>query len=131
MRLALLPGTWRLAHDPAGDVAALGDAWLALVRAPEGLTAVLPAEAATPPAERWRALHDAEAGHGLDVPGLLASVVAPLADAGLPVFVCSTFHADLVLVGAERVGEAAAALRAAGHALDPAARDDRAGPASS
>ncbi|MFJ3090072.1 ACT domain-containing protein [Streptomyces sp. NPDC086838] len=66
-------------------------------------------------AERWVGVYDADAGHGLDVPGLLASVVAPLAGAGVPVFVMSTCDADLVLVPELRKDDAAVALEAAGH----------------
>lgn len=52
--------------------------------------------------------------------GVLAALLGPLADAGLSVFVLSTFDTDYVLVRAERLNEAAAVLRAAGHAiLDP------------
>ena len=48
---------------------------------------------------------------------MLASVVGPLAEAGIPVFVASTFHADLVLVPEARLDTATRALRDAGHAV--------------
>jgi uncharacterized protein len=47
--------------------------------------------------------------------GMLSAIVAPLADGGMPVMVASTFHADLVLVPAERLDDAVSALRAARH----------------
>jgi uncharacterized protein len=99
-------------------VDAIPDAWHALIRAPDGLTVVRDAHDGDE--ERWAALWDADAGHGLDVPGLLASVIDPLAGAGIPVFVSSTFTADVVLVPLARLDAAAGALRAAGHdvALD-------------
>lgn len=75
----------------------------------------------TAPADRWVGLYDADAGHGLDVPGLLASVVGPLAAAGVPVFVASTYHADLVLVPEPKWDAATVALRAAGHTIVDAA----------
>jgi hypothetical protein len=67
--------------------------------------------------ERWVGFYG-DAGHGLDLPGMLAAVVGPLADAGVPVFVASTYHADLVLVPEHRSKDATAALRDAGHRVD-------------
>jgi hypothetical protein len=106
------------------DGAVPGGEWLALVRGPEGLTVVRPA---TPnDAERWAALFEA-APHGLDVPGMLAAVVGPIAAAGVPVFVTSTHDADLVLVPAERRADAAEALRSGGIAVDAVGPEDAAG----
>lgn len=113
-RLGWLPGRYAVALD-TGD-AAPADDWLALVRGPEGLTVVRPA--APDDAERWAALFES-APHGLDVPGMLAAVVGPLAAAGVPVFVTSTFEADLVLVPEDRRADAAAALGDDGIAVDP------------
>ena len=47
--------------------------------------------------------------------GVLASVAAPLANAGVPIFALSTYDTDVVLVPGDRAGDAAAALRRAGH----------------
>ncbi|MCT1479107.1 GNAT family N-acetyltransferase [Microbacterium sp. p3-SID336] len=94
---------------PAGD-------WVALVRAPDGLTAIRPAPG-TGAQERWIALYEAEPDHGLDEPGLLVAVLTPLARSGVPVFVASTYDADLVLVPEERAQTALAALRASGFAI--------------
>ncbi|MEU6236334.1 ACT domain-containing protein [Kitasatospora sp. NPDC047058] len=92
--------------------------WLALVRAPEGLTVIRRARPEdAPDTERWTALYGGDTAHGLDVPGMLAALLTPLAAAAIPVFVASTFDADLVLVPAGRVPAAAAALRDAGHEL--------------
>jgi hypothetical protein len=101
-----------MALDPDDGVP---DGWLALVRGPEGLTVVRPATPADP--ERWAALFEA-APHGLDVPGMLAAVVGPIAAAGVPVFVCSTYDADLVLVPEDRRTDVADALRRSGIAVD-------------
>ncbi len=98
--------------------------WLALVRGPEGLTVVRPA---TPDdADRWAALFEATP-HGLDVPGMLAAVVGPIAAAGIPVFVTSTHDADLVLVPAGRRADAADALRSSGIAVDAVGPEHAAG----
>ncbi|HET6192304.1 MAG TPA: ACT domain-containing protein [Trebonia sp.] len=53
----------------------------------------------------------------LDVPGMLAALLTPLAAGQIPVFVASTFHADLVLVPATVVPAAIDALQAAGHVI--------------
>ncbi len=49
--------------------------------------------------------------------GILASVIGPLADIGVPIFALSTFDTDYVLVDAENVEIALQALRDAGHQL--------------
>jgi hypothetical protein len=51
--------------------------------------------------------------------GILASVISPLAETGVPIFVVSTFDTDYVLVGEEHGGIALQALRDAGHELLP------------
>ncbi|WP_026909620.1 ACT domain-containing protein [Patulibacter minatonensis] len=91
-----------------------GDDWVAVVRAPDGVTVVRRVRAGEPADEPWRAFHG-EAGHDLDLPGMLLAVIRPLGEAGVPVFVTSTFDADLVLVPAGRVDEAAGLLADAGH----------------
>jgi hypothetical protein len=108
----------------APDGAVPGGEWLALVRGPEGLTVVRPA---TPDDdERWAALFEATP-HGLDVPGMLAAVVGPIAHAGVPVFVTSTHDADLVLVPVDRRTDAAEALRSSGIAVEAVGPEDPAG----
>jgi uncharacterized protein len=47
--------------------------------------------------------------------GVLASLLVPLADAGLPVFVVSTFDTDYLLVKEDRLDAAVDILRGAGH----------------
>ncbi len=47
--------------------------------------------------------------------GILASLTAPLADAGIPVFAVSTFDTDYLLVKEDRLRAALAILRHAGH----------------
>jgi hypothetical protein len=98
--------------NSAADVRTDDPSWLVLVRAPEGLTVI---RAAEPDADgpRWRAFYG-DTAHGLDVPGMLAAILVPLAGAGVPVFVASTFHADLVLVPVESVDAAVECLRVAG-----------------
>jgi hypothetical protein len=50
--------------------------------------------------------------------GVVASVVAPLADADIPLFVISTFETDYLLVREHDHHAAVEALTAAGHSVD-------------
>jgi hypothetical protein len=111
-RLRVVPSQFTLGHVPDA-VFPEDDEWIALVRAPEGLTVVREAWG-NDAGGRWVGFYD-DRPHDLDVPGMLAAVVGPLADAGVPVFVASTFHADLVLVPLHRQGDATLALKNAGH----------------
>jgi hypothetical protein len=47
--------------------------------------------------------------------GVVASLVAPLAQVDLPIFVISTFETDYVLVRSSDLGRAADVLEEAGH----------------
>ena len=49
--------------------------------------------------------------------GVLASVAAPLAQAGISIFSIATFNTDYVLVKDAKVTEAVKALQAAGHTV--------------
>jgi hypothetical protein len=49
--------------------------------------------------------------------GVLASVAAPLAQAGISIFSIATFNTDYVLVKEAKVTEAVKALQAAGHTV--------------
>ncbi|HXZ28014.1 MAG TPA: ACT domain-containing protein [Terriglobales bacterium] len=51
--------------------------------------------------------------------GVVSAFVSPLAEAGVPVFVVSTFDTDCVLVPEESLEAALAALRQAGHEIAP------------
>jgi hypothetical protein len=50
--------------------------------------------------------------------GILAALLTPLANAGIPVFVLSTFETDSLLVKANDLDRAVVALRTAGHEID-------------
>ena len=49
--------------------------------------------------------------------GILASLATPLAQAGVPIFVVSTFDTDYILVFHTRLRDAAESLRKAGHSV--------------
>jgi len=113
-KLRLLDPFFTLSHEPHTAFPD-DDEWVALVRAPEGLTVVREASPFGGGGDRWAGFYgDA---HGLGKPGMLAAVVGPLADAGVAVFVTSTFHADLVLVPDDSVETAVDALTDAGHTI--------------
>ncbi|GIH76053.1 hypothetical protein Plo01_24820 [Planobispora longispora] len=94
-----------------------GDDWVVLVRGPEGVTVV---RAARPvdSGERWIGFYSGATAHGLDVPGMLAAIVKPLAEAAISVFVASTSHADLVLVPERKEQQAVIVLKEAGHQVE-------------
>jgi hypothetical protein len=50
--------------------------------------------------------------------GVLSSLLGPLAWAGIPVFVTSTFDTDYLFVKQERLEQALEVLRQAGHEID-------------
>ena len=54
---------------------------------------------------------------GFTLTGVLASVAAPLANAGISVFAVSTYDTDYLLVSNEDLQEATQVLEAAGHAI--------------
>ncbi|MFJ5265684.1 ACT domain-containing protein [Streptomyces sp. NPDC088387] len=120
--LRVLPGRYVIEHT-ADEHRALSTPWLCLTRAPEGLTVVRETTTPKPPTdpdgtEYWAALYSGDTAHGLDVVGMLASLLTPLAAAGVPVFVASTRDADLILVPEDRLADTARALRTAGHLVD-------------
>ena len=68
-------------------------------------------------AERgWRAL-TVEGPLDFALTGVLAALAVPLAAAGVSIFAVSTYDTDHVLVRSERLADAVAALRAAGHTV--------------
>ena len=62
----------------------------------------------------WRALK-LTGTFAFDQPGVVLSVVRPLSEAGLGVFVVSTFHRDYLLVRSESLEQARSLLIEAGH----------------
>ncbi len=66
-------------------------------------------------ADGWVALSSEGTPHGLEEPGMTVSLLLPLAEAGIGVFVASTLSADVVLVAGPDVSAARRALVEAGH----------------
>ena len=118
MRLRLHPEEYVIARVDSGAARPRPDEGLyASICGPDGNTVVCryglePIQAEF---ERgWRAMQVDEA-LGFTEVGVIASIVGPLAAAGVAVFVVSTFATDWVLVKDAAVGMAREALRAVGH----------------
>ena len=56
----------------------------------------------------------------LTATGILAGLLAPLADAEVPVFCVSTYDTDWVLVPTDKADDASEAWRRTGHTVEPA-----------
>lgn len=107
-RLGVVPSVFAVEHLPHATFPE-DDEWIALIRAPEGLTVVRETWP-TGSGERWIGLYGS--AHNL------TAIVGPLAEAEIQIFVATTFHADLVLVPEHRIKEAVTALEQAGHRVD-------------
>jgi uncharacterized protein len=92
---------------------------LSVTRTPDELSVVV-AETAVPPGVRtdggWRAL-SVVGPLSFSLTGVLASLAAPLATAGVPIFVLSTFDTDWLLVREEHLGAGITTLESAGHTV--------------
>ena len=120
LRFTVFPGSFavlRFAPDARVSTELLVPPFHSITRTPAELSIVCP-ESAVPEGSR------AEAGWALlalagpfpfEMVGILASILGPLAAAGVRIFALSTFDTDYVLVKRERLADAIGALVAAGH----------------
>jgi hypothetical protein len=111
----------RLAPDAPVPAPSTG-AFSHLVRAPDETTLVCPASEVPAEAEvdrDWRCFR-IEQSFDFGTPGILASVLGPLAEAGIGIFATSTFSTDYILVKAKDVVMAIKALARAGHRVETA-----------
>jgi hypothetical protein len=120
MRLELLPATFAIVRLAAADAvpawAADGDL-VSITRTADELSIVC--EAARVPADAvwqpgWQCLK-VQGPLDFSMIGILASLAAPLATAGVSIFVISTFDTDYLLVRGEDLERAMVTLRKAGH----------------
>jgi hypothetical protein len=104
------------AHEPAPEWAMRGAFW-SVSRTPAELS-VICEERHVPDGVRsqrgWACIQLA-GKFPFETAGVLAAVVEPLAEAGVPVFAMSTYDTDWVLAPGEKLEEAVRALKAAGH----------------
>ncbi|WP_330946762.1 ACT domain-containing protein [Thermomonas sp. LB-4] len=123
-RFSLLPQTYAVARLPADAPVPAGvleaPGFVSVSRTADELSIVCPQEAA-PPAPGvdggWRALK-LHGPFAFDEVGILAALLAPLAEARIGIFAVSTFDTDYLLVKAADLPRALATLRVAGHALE-------------
>jgi hypothetical protein len=121
LTLIILPGIYvvcRLPADAAFPAWASGDL-VSVTRTTDELSVVC-REDTVPGGVRcergWRCLRVAGT-LDFSLVGVLASLLVPLAGAGVGVFLISTFDTDYVLVREVELARATEALRAAGHAV--------------
>ncbi len=121
MKLTRLPGSFslcRLTPDQEIPNWALADrGFLSITYTPEELSIVCPDDlvpAGVHCDAGWAVLK-VEGPMDLSLVGVLASLSAPLAGAGVPLFALSTFNTDYLLVMEEKLPKACDALIGAGH----------------
>ncbi|PAP76519.1 ACT domain-containing protein [Rubrivirga marina] len=120
MTLDVLPGRLAVSRlTPSASVASwMGEGALSSVTRTDAELSVVCDEAAVPAGVTveggWRALR-VRGPLAFELTGILADLAHTLAEAGVSIFAVSTFDTDVVLVKADRLDDAADALRAAGH----------------
>ncbi|MBM1170718.1 ACT domain-containing protein [Microvirga arabica] len=122
LTLSLLAEPYAVCRFPTGAPVRLPEpgAFSLLVQAVEETTLACPLHQAPPEAETdagWRCFRIMQ-NFDFNVPGILASVLEPLAKAGIGIFATSTFSTDYVLVKERDAERAMEALRIAGHRVD-------------
>jgi hypothetical protein len=120
--LRVLPGTFavcRLSPGAPPPAWASAGPFASITRTADELSVVCP-DGEVPEGTRcergWRCLR-ADGTLDLALVGVLASLLVPLAEAGVGVFAVSTFDTNYLLVRGADLGRAAEALRAAGHSV--------------
>ena len=122
LSLTLLPERMAICQLPPDDLlpATLGGAqFWSVTRTDEGYSIVLPEESvpADWKAERgWRCLK-VQGPLDLDLTGVLSSIAAPLAEAGVSIFTLSTYDTDYILIREGDLEKVKRALQASGHTL--------------
>ena len=122
LRLGLVPGRYgvaRLAPDAPVPGWAGGDGFWALVRADDEITVVCLEERIpdTVEAQRgWRCLRTI-GPFAFDDTGIVSSLIAPLSDAGIGVFVVCTFDGEHLLVAESDLDRSKSILAAGGHSF--------------
>ncbi len=120
LRFSVVAGSYavlRLAPDAEVPPGVLVPPFHSVTRTPAELSVVCPDEAVPEgaKAERGWAILALEGPFPFELTGILASILVPLAKAGVGIFALSTFDTDYVLVKGDRLHDALAALAAAGH----------------
>ncbi|HET8976384.1 MAG TPA: ACT domain-containing protein [Solirubrobacterales bacterium] len=122
LRLEPVAGDYVVCRLPAGAAPPPDPgrgALFSATRTADEVSVVCPADAAPAGARTEGPFAALRVSGALDfsLTGILASLAAPLAEAGVSVFAISTFDTDYLLVPRERLDDAREALAAAGHEL--------------
>ncbi|SJZ94244.1 ACT domain-containing protein [Consotaella salsifontis] len=122
VRLRRLPGIYAIAHLAPGSPIpewADGEGFVSISRTDEELSVACRQEqvpAAVQQDREWRCLK-LVGPFAFDESGVVLSVIRPISEAGLGVFVVSTFDGDHVLVKAVDLPQVEMLLEAAGHSM--------------
>jgi hypothetical protein len=113
--LRLLEGSYVLQRPADVSDLALGPDVFGVVYGPDGFTVMRRDDAGE---DAWSVLWNGDEAHDLEAVGMLSGIVSPLAAAGVPVWVVSSFDGDLVFVPVDRLDQACEALQSAGHHIE-------------
>lgn len=122
LTLTVLTGDYAIVRlDPGEDVpdAALAKPFSSITRTAGETSIVCPQEAVPAGALHeggWRCLGVVDE-LDFSLAGVLASLAGPLAEAGVPIFVISTYDTDYLLVKGDRLARARDALAEVGHTV--------------
>ncbi len=117
-----LPGDYAICRIPPGSPVpgwADGEGLVNITQAEDEISITCRADRVPdgPETEKgWAALKVSTLAE-LDEPGVVLAAVRPISEAGLGVFVLSTFYRDYVLVRRDRFSDAQQALEAVGHSV--------------
>ena len=124
MELRVLEGTFALCRLPGASTLPSWFAFepplaAAIRRGPGELSLVLAQDRVPAGVEAERGFRALEVAGPLDLAmtGVMADLASALAAAGVPIMPLATFDTDLLLVRDERLDDATAALRGAGHTV--------------
>lgn len=120
LRIERVPGEYVVHRLPAGSDLPAGlprDGFVSVTRTPDEVSVVAPRalEMEAPRSQPGWAAFRVEGPLDFAWTGIVASLATALAEAGIPIFVLSTFDTDWLLVPSDRAEDAAAAWRDAGH----------------
>ncbi|MFO0889909.1 MAG: ACT domain-containing protein [Isosphaeraceae bacterium] len=120
LSLIALDGLYSVCRLPHGGAPPEPDAawpFYSLTRTREEISFICPTPCVPPGAQAehgWSCLR-VEGTLAFAEVGILASLLSPLAEGGIPVFVVSTFDTDYLMIKEAHLGPAVRALREAGH----------------
>ena len=109
----------RLGPEEGAPQWALQAQFFSLTRTGDELSVVCPQDQVPPGVEMsggWTCLK-LRGPLNFDQVGVLASLAQPLADAGISIFVVSTYETDYILVQRKDINQAVSVLRKKGHAV--------------